>query len=790
MGGILSSKENRYNTLQPQNFEKHSKLAKIMTIISDRSLDEIGSILGKKIGSPYEAYVELMKLDKGSLSDMADNIMNSYSPLAINTQIKMQHIYSTGNNLIPIYAIHNSHHAVIQHTNLSLVAPIKINGIEYSRFNGIDNSNNEKITSLIAGFLGTSLDNAKENSLSALGQNTITASYTMTLLRMGVPIEIIIPIMRSNVMNSIVDAKMNDNISPLTIINNFTKSIKTIMRMSDYDIYNMGTDISIRSLYNMLAPKEKHAGLGITIDDKIKLLNIIRRVITISGGLNDIINGMKSDTQRGAAGPDIGTMLFKEYKINKINDVVTDDGDKLNNEKTFKISGGAKSLIVTQQDAVNARNFDAIRDLLYNDHNSVGLSYIKAFQLYGINMATSVTEKYLPHNDVTMKMAIKSILRSIPEHKISKDLFRKMVESFVTFKLSDSELFSKADMDNNDIAKTREYFIKAFPSKFIQFIKKRPQLRRNYLFSKLQVQTKGKNVPVTNLQMQGNDIDNSLGDMIMMDWEDLLLSNDMEERMMGVNLLIYSYFRNGLRMGRGSFSQYASSAVRLAIPGYINAMNSITKNSSVLSPQQAERFKDQFIRNTYTFNNLLNNVIISDSNQNISIDNNNYITISLKAINSIKGLTINNNFVEYLTVSINGKGEPSLYKLVDKSKSGYIELHPVNSLGQQGLFTEYDINSDIEESVFKDKEVSDLSKLNKTLSYSEVGADDIVFGEGLKEENPVEKLMDGMEIPELSVDDLPDNLSSLNSDAPNGINMDDISPVEDFTDDSGKESCR
>lgn len=280
-------------------------------------------------------------------------------------------------------------------------------------------------------------------------------------------------------------------------------------------------------------------------------------------------------------------------------------------------------------------------------------------------------------------------------------MFKKIVEAFVTFKLSGADLFNKANVEGMNIAKTREFFIKKFPSKFIQFLNEKPHLRKNYLFSKLFVQTKNNKVPVTNLQMQGNDIDNALGDLIMMDWEDLLLSSDKEERMMGVNLFIYSYFRNGLRMGRGSFSQYASSVVRLAIPGYMEAVYSITNNSSVFSPQEAERFKDQFIKNTYTFNNILNNVNIMGSTDNIFIRSDNRIIITNKAISVLSKLKNKGALVEYVSMTIKGKVKDALYKVVDRRKDGYVELNPVNSLGRQGLFLEYDINSDLNESVFR-----------------------------------------------------------------------------------------
>ena len=102
------------------------------------------------------------------------------------TQIILQQSNMVGAQMIGIYANHNAHHALMQHTNLRInpeYGGFTLNGKPAVSLSDAQDSNGRYVSKSTSGFVGASVDNAKDPVLGDLNQNGFTADASMMLAR-------------------------------------------------------------------------------------------------------------------------------------------------------------------------------------------------------------------------------------------------------------------------------------------------------------------------------------------------------------------------------------------------------------------------------------------------------------------------------------------------------------------------------------------------------------------------------------------------------------------------------
>ena len=158
------------------------------------------SLMRSVLTSPHTTTKSLNPGGFDRLKTLA-NTRGAKQPNAVDFSIK-QYIttynnYMTGKKLIGIYANHNSSHAICQGQGLKLNTPMNINGRLYSKFDEEFDTDRHRISRNIAEFLAASVDNAKDPVLAKLWQNDKTASFSMFLIRLGVPVDTLVDLYRN-----------------------------------------------------------------------------------------------------------------------------------------------------------------------------------------------------------------------------------------------------------------------------------------------------------------------------------------------------------------------------------------------------------------------------------------------------------------------------------------------------------------------------------------------------------------------------------------------------------------
>jgi hypothetical protein len=116
----------------------------------------------------------------------------------------------TGNQLIGIFANHNTHHAKAQYTDLQLKDPISFNGEQFYLLNQITNNKGVRISKSLATDLAAVVDTASDPLASFLNMNTFTANTQALLERLGVDNRTVFALLNQPIIIELTQAYFND----------------------------------------------------------------------------------------------------------------------------------------------------------------------------------------------------------------------------------------------------------------------------------------------------------------------------------------------------------------------------------------------------------------------------------------------------------------------------------------------------------------------------------------------------------------------------------------------------
>ena len=180
MWSVLTSSDTTDKILRGGNYDAQKRASRIITFIENIHYKDL-----EKLGDINDVIKMIQEMDLDSLDELVETYKEELNPLAASTQVYFHQQNMTGLALIGIYANHNANHALMQYTDLGITGDFTLNGKTYSDLNQIKNSEGQYISSIIAGYLAASVDNAKDPVLLALNQNQFTADAGMLLIRLG-----------------------------------------------------------------------------------------------------------------------------------------------------------------------------------------------------------------------------------------------------------------------------------------------------------------------------------------------------------------------------------------------------------------------------------------------------------------------------------------------------------------------------------------------------------------------------------------------------------------------------
>lgn len=711
--GVLTNRDTASKVLNPGGFDYQKTAARIISILQSSTEASLRKELGIHSGS---IIAKLQSMEPKALEKLAEKTKKRLNPLSPTTQVYFHQQNMTGAKLISIYANHNANHALMQHTKLGLNienGSFKLNGKRLVSLHNMMNENKEFISKNNAGFLAASVDNVKDPVLAGLNQNTFTADASMLLSRLGYnPIEIGLLMMQPIVLD-ITQAYFRESKSGKskeTIINDVLSNYKkeaAMMENVTYDNYR-DNDFNIEDLANNILIAKEMPGITSahqTSDyDKVQFYKkqaavgyLFKRVMKDADVLSQLVQSTRADTPNGAAGP---TIADTTIKIQKLEDFLT----QYREDDQFPLVGA-----VVLSDRINVNdNIDYLRDQLLNSK----LPFLQAFYTLGVEQTQDMLKPYFPQFTPAFNDVIDALRKKTKLGRLDVNTMNNVYNDLLAYIMSNIEFFGAesnwkgldGSVEISSSANKRADFINGFPAYFKKVVSENEDVASLEFIKRLKVMRANNENPVETVAFKNvGKLTATLKERYMRDWTSLLYMRNPEAQKLALNLFRYNYYRNGFAFGPSTFIHLAPTAVRKAIPKYIDTLRTLLTSDDDYS---------QFV-NQYIYNHLDNRRLVPEVPQDSSVsfvDKNGtikeevFFTINKDANSSDQKVirkrlesqdSVSYDFFDY--IARRDKGNFIYYRLSEKKGGNTAIYKRIEPLGFKNSFIEYEYGKDAEE---------------------------------------------------------------------------------------------
>lgn len=771
MWGVLTNADTTSKILNPGGFDPQKRAARVITILQSVS----DTKLAKVLGVPKDRVISaLLSLDLNSLDAIANETKKAMDPISPRTQVLLHQQNMTGAKLIGIYANHNANHALIQHTKLALsteYGSFILNGKRLTSLHEIKNREGDFISKNNAGFLAASVDNVKDPVLAFLNQNTFTADASMLLSRLGYsPLEIGLLMSQPIVMEITQQyfRESRNGVGKDTIIENILKKYKQkagLMQELSYDNYKSNNFLIEDLAKNILIAKDMPSisSAHDTSDyDKVEFYKkqvsvgyLFSRIMKTADALGQLVQATRADTANGAAGPTIADSIIKVQKVTDfIEDIVLEEKSPLVNAyviaEGLEFTGDVNQMRRFFNSSDPLEKKIAIEDLRNLFLNSP-LPYLQAFYTLGVEKTNDLLRNYFPQYNESFQYVIDTLRKMTKRGRLNVKTMNSVYNDLLAYIMSGEDFFGTEYNEDGTIMMSskdrRDAFINNFPSQFKRIVENNPDIASLEFISRLKVIRPNDNNPVETLIFKNvGALSPTLRERYMRDWASLLHMSNPEAQKLALNLFRYSFYRNGFAFGPNTFIHLAPTAIRKAVPGYIEKLRGLLNTKEDFS-----MFVDQYIYNHLDNRQLVpeipddSSIEFTDTEGNIMDTVNVIITQTsnssdrkaVKSTTEMAGEKVY-DFFEYIGRRI--RGNYVYYKLTisDDTSATYERIDP---LGHKNSFLEYEYGKSANEieSVIKPKKANtaDVNSAYASFETPEMSADEIErnrqYSEGLSD---------------------------------------------------------
>ena len=698
-------------SLKPGGFENIRHSADILRSVENLSLEDIQQVF-PQVKNYKEAVNAILGANKSQLSSLSQITMGAINPLAPSTQLKFQEQNMTGKKLVAIFAVHNSHNALMQHTKLELdlgdTQFLILNGKTLESLHSIKNDKDEYIANNVASLLAAAVDNAKDPLLSFLNLNIDTANAGSLLVRLGystteVGALFTQPIIkdayklfkenRSKGMS--IEVALSQTYKKYEDLLNVQddKASETPMIGPDYALEDLLQSIMVSKNLSELSSNDKNS----YILGQLAVLDLYDTINAVGKDLSDLSSVHKADTQSGGAGPSIAHTINKLLDIKKIYDKVDAGKFSLRNVKE-----------IINLDISDKYHGQELLDKLMESP----IPFLQGFFTLGLQRTEEMLSKYFPFYRSDFQDVISEITNNIKADKINPKIMNDIFNDMLSYYLQKESFFGNEYENGVTSKEKRDVFVNKFPDFFAQKFKENKVLQENEFIRRINYNKADQvsSVPYLTFKNVGS-LDQRLKDQMGLAWESLLYSGDSDARRIGNALIKYSYFRNGFAFGPQTFMHLITTNIKQQIPGYIEALRDLQNYKDDFSP-----FVDQFFRN-----NLDNPRLVPSIGEEIPAQfskSMNKMVIDINKYNQSKFFPILknglNNMNENVTtgyIKYTYKNKPYYYKMHSQkadSSNAEIMFVRVQPLGILNQVKEYEYGSLNIQSVLKTNEVKNL----------------------------------------------------------------------------------
>lgn len=561
---IMQNQGSMDKIVNPGSFDNLKLVQKRIAILSNPEIlagyaSLKGIIIQDKIDDNFLSRIreELEKESDKSLGKILEQYADTMDPLSLDTFTYYHEQNMVGLSLVSMFANNISMQTKYQGSGLHMKlkdkeSSISINGKTLYELDASVSPFGEIISKNCAEMLAAAVDNVKDPVLAKLGINKSTVNIVCTMLRLGMPIEIIgLFLKQSEVALAISMGLSRDTI----------EDIEGRLPSPSKEL-NITTD----KLYKGLINSEE------ITQDAADIFNVFTKIVKLANDLSMINSISRFDSPNGAIDTSLGGAKSQILSINKV--------AALLGTKHFSI-GDPKGSILRNGRVSITQSIDELRETLNRGQNA----RLKAFYSLGVELPMQLMSKFFISQSPMLDDVLTDFCENSQYGILNKDLINAYYNEYIEYMLTKCPLF--ADDANSTFDQKRDYYLYKFPAKFnIQ--------KEDADFREFQVLKRIRVLDGNIIMKTGGRATKTITESFSNDFDSMLLSDNPKVVKMALDLFIYSFYKNGYAFGPTSFGRFFSPFFLHSIPKFMESLRNIETS---MTPEDVGRFKEQFFNN-------------------------------------------------------------------------------------------------------------------------------------------------------------------------------------------------
>lgn len=563
---ILTHENTGDKILNPGGFDIQKKSARIISLLQLAG-DRVVKAAKKENKNVYE-YLNAFSLEE--LDSYVNSFKENLDITNPTTQVKLHQQNMTAAKLIGIAANHNAHHALMQHTQISInpAEAFTLNGEVLTSLHDIKSKDGQYISRTNSGFLAASVDAVKDPVLNYMNLNTFTMDSAMLLSRLGHSSDTIGLLLSQPIIIEIVQEFNNgvkSGVSKISAIDNvikrYTDDVNTAVKDTKSKFMNadLAENIAIAEIAKSMDAKERNNHSNASIREyyngQVQVAQLFKQINKVATGLADLVAATRADTSNGGAGPTIADSV---NKMNRVQDFI----EATQSEKPIFHN----ATVINHEFDYTLEKEELFKQLMQSD-----LPYIQAFYSLGVKSTEGLLKDYFPHFKSEFMQVIDDLRRFTKYNRLDIKTMNSVYNDLFTYILSGEKIFGGT---STEIYKSANYYINNFVSDYAAVLEANPDLKKFDIINSLHIKNSQDGYPSSIVFREVGGLSPQQREDMMNSWTNLLNSGETG-RLLAIHLFKYSYYRNGFAFGPSSFMHLAPIAVKQSIPGYREALDRI-----------------------------------------------------------------------------------------------------------------------------------------------------------------------------------------------------------------------
>lgn len=603
---VLSSPSSAAQMITPSDFEESKRWGYISYLTNEPMFEnEILNQMQVTKATAKEKYNFLSKLSTDSLADILSMTTNR---LGLSNQLRFFEANTKGKSLLGIMAVNSVSQAMFQHSNVSIEDKFQftINGNRFGSFSNpiitYADGTKQLSTKYIQEWLAAAADNTKDPVLSYIGVSHELINAAIAMCRLGYPVKDI-----ALFFNNPIIKKVKEVLAGKTYIDKYVveKAINDVIG-EDSNITNLGKF----GKYEVIPSVENLTTEDLLGTDKAEeICNILMKLTIVGEDLNELSSVTRSDSTSGNVSSSMAGNLSKLEKQAFVK-------DKL--DRGYSSLRGAWNMLKNINIPSNLIITDNIKKQLIDLLNTSDLGYVQGQNSLALQSLFTFFYKKLPTFSPMVLDACLNLANTQNSGYLSEKQIKRIVNEYIKSMLyqipffGDEVIVNKATGESVlfKTADKIEFFRDNMWDIIIDTKNKYPELTNNKLLQSLKLKVAKEYKEDGKVKKRGYDtvilpdagnITETDKEAITNAWDELINSPIDDIRKLGMNLIRYSFYRNGLQFSPDGFGHLAPNS-RSLIEGYINQLKNCNTNTN--NKMSIRQFLTQFVKNNYDILNV------------------------------------------------------------------------------------------------------------------------------------------------------------------------------------------